>query len=113
MAEWVRSGASPVSTRRRATEQEWRDVKELYPLGSSLVGWVASVPSFGLVVTLPHTGVPGVVLAPGFESPVAFRRRHEAHAVGEPVSVRVLGFAEGRLEVNLELRALGERGQEG
>ena len=93
----------------RPSEIEWHEVKCLYPCGSSLMGTVSAIVPFGLIVALPSSPVVGVVLAPGFDSAAAFQRRRELYPLGVQVGVRVLGYSEGRLQVDLMLESNGEK----
>ena len=85
------------------TEREWREAKERYPVGAILTVLVESIVPFGIFVRLPEVLAPGVLKAPAFPSRSAFERRADDHPIGSSVSVRVLGFAEGRLQLDLEL----------
>lgn len=88
---------------RRPNEEEWRSAKDRFRPGAEVRGVVVSSVPFGLLVSLPDSPVIGVVLTTGFPSQSAFDRRNESHPAGSTIDAVVVGPAEGRMQIDLQL----------
>ena len=73
--------------------------------GADVRGIVVRAVPYGLLVSLPDSPVIGVVLAPAFPSKSAFERRSRSYPAGSNIDAVVVGPSEGRMQIDLQLRA--------
>lgn len=81
----------------------WQSAKARFQIGDRVQARVSEIASFGLLVEIPDTLVPGVVIAIGFKNNAAFAERAESHPVGSPVDLIVIGASDQRFQIDLRL----------
>lgn len=86
----------------RPDEDAWRKAKDDYPVGAVISAEVADIYPFGIGVALPDCPVPGIITAPSFGSTAEYQQRALVFPLHSTIDVRVIGHAEGRLQIDLE-----------
>lgn len=91
-------------------ETEWRQAARLYVPGTNTAVVVSDIVPFGLFVRLAGANVPCVILPTGFSDATHFQQRADLHPVGASLTVRIVGFDEGRLRVSAAIVSDDEPG---
>lgn len=84
-------------------ESGWRSAKARFQIGDQVQGTVSKIVPFGIIVEMPGSLVPGVVIAIGFKNHAAFCQRAHTYPVGSRVNLTVVGASVQRLQIDLRL----------
>jgi small subunit ribosomal protein S1 len=92
-------------SRKRANEDPWEKIEEVYPPGSTVTGKVAAIQSFGAFVQLQE-GVTGLIHAKELSWKSGRNSPEEHLKIGDSVTCQVIELDKGNKRLGLSLRSL-------